>query len=209
MDRKLIFEKRSASKPSTYFGSDAALQDVSAVLPAAVLRGGLDLPDIGEFDAVRHYSNLTNLSFSVDKNFYPLGSCTMKYNPKINEDMAALEGFVGLHPYQNEADIQGAMELIFNLQELLCKVTGMSRFTLQPASGAHGEFTGMLMIKKYQNENAMVEYIESGIDKTAIMLDLSNKYNIVITFPNNLIYNGFDKLFNTIYLIFGIQNMIE
>jgi glycine dehydrogenase subunit 2 len=151
MDRKLIFEKQSLCRPSSYFGPDAALLDVAAVLPAAVLRQGLDLPNVGELDSVRHYSNLTNLSFSVDKNFYPLGSCTMKYNPKINEDMAALEGFTGLHPYQNEADIQGAMELIFNLQELLCKVTGMSRFTLQPASGAHGEFTGMLMIKKYHD----------------------------------------------------------
>jgi len=147
----LIFERQSSPKPDNYFTIDPVVQGALAQLPVDFLRKDLDLPNIGELDSVRHYSNLANLSFSVDKNFYPLGSCTMKYNPKINEDMAGLEEFIGLHPYQSEADIQGAMELIFNLQELLCKVTGMSRFTLQPASGAHGELTGMLMIKKYHD----------------------------------------------------------
>jgi glycine dehydrogenase subunit 2 len=149
MDKKLIFEKKSSQKKDNYFSSSLNSEELLKAIPDDFKRNVLDLPSLGELDAVRHYSNLSDLSFSVDKNFYPLGSCTMKYNPKINEDMASLEGFTGLHPYQSESDTQGALELMFNLQELLCKVTGMKRFTLQPASGAHGELTGMLMIKKY------------------------------------------------------------
>jgi len=98
---------------------------------------------------VRHYTNLSKLNFSLDANFYPLGSCTMKYNPKINEELSALEGFLNIHPYQNESCLQGALELIFNLEALLCEITGMKRFTFQASSGAQGELTGMLMVRKY------------------------------------------------------------
>ncbi|WP_175548510.1 aminomethyl-transferring glycine dehydrogenase subunit GcvPB [Dethiosulfatibacter aminovorans] len=107
------------------------------------------LPEVYEVDVIRHYTNLSNKNFGVDTGFYPLGSCTMKYNPKINEDMASMEGFVALHPYQNENQVQGALGLMHDLGEKLSEITGMAGYTLQPAAGAHGELTGLMIIKKY------------------------------------------------------------
>lgn len=98
---------------------------------------------------MRHYKELSDRNFCIEKGFYPLGSCTMKYNPKVNELLASLEGFVHLHPLQDDEDAQGALELMYNLQEELKKITGMDAVTLQPAAGAHGELTGMMVIKKY------------------------------------------------------------
>lgn len=96
---------------------------------------------------MRHYKELSDRNFCIEKGFYPLGSCTMKYNPKVNELLASLEGFVHLHPLQDDEDAQGALELMYNLQEELKKITGMDAVTLQPAAGAHGELTGMMVIK--------------------------------------------------------------
>ena len=98
---------------------------------------------------MRHYKELSDRNFCIEKGFYPLGSCTMKYNPKVNELLASLEGFANLHPLQSDEDSQGTLELMFNLQEALKKITGMDAVTLQPAAGAHGELTGMMVIKKY------------------------------------------------------------
>jgi glycine dehydrogenase subunit 2 len=107
------------------------------------------LPEVYEVDVIRHYTLLSNKNYGVDTGFYPLGSCTMKYNPKINEDMASMEGFAAIHPYQNEDQVQGALGLIYDLGEKLSEVTGMAGYTLQPAAGAHGELTGLMIIKKY------------------------------------------------------------
>lgn len=109
----------------------------------------LDLPQVSELEAMRHYKELSDKNFCIEKGFYPLGSCTMKYNPRVNEDMAGLLGFKNLHPLQNDNDCQGALELMYNLSELLKQITGMDAVTLEPMAGAHGEFCGMMIIKKY------------------------------------------------------------
>lgn len=119
-------------------------------LPQALLRKeAVGLPQLSELEVMRHYKELSDRNFCIEKGFYPLGSCTMKYNPKVNELLASLEGFVHLHPLQDDEDAQGALELMYNLQEELKKITGMDAVTLQPAAGAHGELTGMMVIKKY------------------------------------------------------------
>jgi glycine dehydrogenase subunit 2 len=107
------------------------------------------LPEVDELTLVRHYTALSKKAFGVDDGFYPLGSCTMKYNPKINEAAAALSGFTNIHPLQDQT--QGALRLMWELSRDLCAITGMDMFTLQPAAGAHGEFTALLMIKAYHN----------------------------------------------------------
>jgi glycine dehydrogenase subunit 2 len=117
--------------------------------PESLLRDDLPLPQVYELDVVRHYLKLSQLNHSIDKGFYPLGSCTMKYNPKINEQVARLPGFVGLHPYQEPETVQGAMFLMYTLQEWLSEIGGFAGASLQPAAGAHGEMTGVLMIRKY------------------------------------------------------------
>lgn len=108
-----------------------------------------ELPECSELDVVRHFTNLSRKNYSVDRGFYPLGSCTMKYNPKLNETIAGMDGFSWLHPYSEEKNMQGALEVMYRLQNMLCEINGMDAFTLQPAAGAHGELTGMLIIKKY------------------------------------------------------------
>ena len=107
------------------------------------------LPDITELEVMRHYKELSDKNFCIEKGFYPLGSCTMKYNPKVNELLASLEGFAELHPHQDDEDSQGSLKLMYNLQEALKTVTGMDAMTLQPAAGAHGELCGMMIVKKY------------------------------------------------------------
>lgn len=111
------------------------------------------LPEIGEVDLVRHYMELSKHTFGVDNGFYPLGSCTMKYNPKLNEATASLDGFANIHPSQNLETVQGALALMDDLSQSLCEITGMDAFTLQPAAGAHGEFTGLLLIHAYHKAN--------------------------------------------------------
>lgn len=109
----------------------------------------LGFPQVGEQEIVRHYMDLASKNFHIDKGMYPLGSCTMKYNPVVNEQVARLEGFTGLHPAQDDEDTQGALELMFDLSEALNEICGMSSFTLQPAAGAHGELTGMMVARAY------------------------------------------------------------
>jgi len=110
------------------------------------------LAQVAEVDVVRHYMELSRFAFGVDNGFYPLGSCTMKYNPKLNETTASLEGFNSIHPTQDPSTVKGAMSLLSNLGASLCEITGMDGFTLQPSAGAHGEFTGLLLIHAYHSD---------------------------------------------------------
>ncbi len=112
----------------------------------------LHLPEISENDLSRHYTELAKKAHGVNDGFYPLGSCTMKYNPKINEDMANLPGFTEIHPLQPEHTVQGCMAVMKTAEDYLCEITGMDRMTLQPAAGAHGEFVGLLLIKAYHQK---------------------------------------------------------
>ncbi len=123
-----------------------------ADLPADLLRDELNLPEVSQIDAVRHFVRLSQLNHAIDTGFYPLGSCTMKYNPKINEDAARLAGFANIHPLQDILQIQGALSLMWDLQSWLAEISGMHTLSLQPAAGAHGEFTGVLMIRKYHHD---------------------------------------------------------
>ncbi|MBE3553411.1 MAG: aminomethyl-transferring glycine dehydrogenase subunit GcvPB [Thermicanus sp.] len=153
-DQPLIFE---ISKPGriAYSLPQGEMEgyDPKALLPAGFLRDEeARLPEVSELDLVRHYTALSRRNHGVDSGFYPLGSCTMKYNPKINEDVARLPGFLHLHPYQPEEQIQGALELMYHLQQDLAEVTGMDAVTLQPAAGAHGEWTGLMIIRAYHEK---------------------------------------------------------
>lgn len=124
--------------------------DIKDMIPKEFLReDNLVLPEVSEVDVVRHYTLLSNKNFGVDTGFYPLGSCTMKYNPKINEDMAGINKFTNMHPYQPCKTAQGSLELMYNLEKMLCEISGMDAITLHPAAGAHGELTGLMIIKAY------------------------------------------------------------
>src|SRR5665647_1349611 len=151
---KLLFEKsikgsNSFFLPPLEFESAA----LSQTIPEQYLRQEeLELPELSEVEVVRHFTALSHQAFGVDDGFYPLGSCTMKYNPKINEWAARLPGFAGIHPYQAEYTVQGAMELLYKAETSFCEIAGMDRFTLQPAAGAHGELTGVMIIKAYHQD---------------------------------------------------------
>ena len=147
---ELIFEiSRPGRSAANVSASDVPVVDIANVIGGKYLRDDLDLPEVAEIDLVRHYTNLSRRNFGLDLGFYPLGSCTMKYNPKINENVAAMPGFTGLHPQAPDAFAQGNLELMHDMQKLLSSIFGMAEFTLQPAAGAHGELTGVMMIKKY------------------------------------------------------------
>lgn len=143
---KTIFEKSNDVAGVTL--TDEA-EDLSFLDKSLLRTDAVGLPNVSELDAMRHYKELSDRNFCIEKGFYPLGSCTMKYNPKVNELLAGLEGFTNLHPLSDDVDSQGALELMYKLQEALKTVTGMDAVTLQPAAGAHGELTGMMIIKKY------------------------------------------------------------
>ena len=142
---KTIFEKSGISG----INLTDEKEEFSFVDNRYIRKDGIGLPNVGELEAMRHYKELSDKNFCIEKGFYPLGSCTMKYNPKVNELLANLEGFISLHPLSDDNDCQGALELMYKLQEALKKITGMDAITLQPAAGAHGELTGMMVIKKY------------------------------------------------------------
>lgn len=143
---KTIFEKsvNNISTKPFFVESDNGLKDLKFKRTSE-----LNLPDVTELEVMRHYKELSDKNFCIEKGFYPLGSCTMKYNPRLNEETASLKGFVNLHPMQKEEDSQGALELIYNFENLLAEITGMDAVSLQPMAGAQGEFTGMMVIKKY------------------------------------------------------------
>ncbi len=120
--------------------------------PAELLRRDLPLPEVSQVDVTRHFTRLSQLNMAVDTNLYPLGSCTMKYNPRVNEDMARLPGFVMLHPLQDPITAQGALYLMYQLQSFLAEIAGFSAVSLQPAAGAHGELTGILIMRAYHHD---------------------------------------------------------
>jgi len=146
-EKKLIFE---LSKPGRV-AYDLPDNDVPETeLPKELLREEpAELPEVSELDLIRHFTELSRRNLGVDQGFYPLGSCTMKYNPKINEDVARLPGFTSIHPYQPEKTVQGALQVIEELQRDLAAITGMDQFSLQPAAGAQGEWAGLMMIRAY------------------------------------------------------------
>jgi len=128
--------------------------DLSNLLPAGFVREeAAELPEVSELDIMRHYTALSNRNHGIDSGFYPLGSCTMKYNPKINESVARYPGFANIHPLQDESTVQGALEVLYDLQEHLVEITGMDEVTLQPAAGAHGEWTALMMIRAFHEAN--------------------------------------------------------
>jgi glycine dehydrogenase subunit 2 len=134
-------------------GHEIAPSDVPGdTLDPKLSRDRLAIPEVGELDVVRHFTNLSQRNHAIDLGFYPLGSCTMKYNPKINEAVARLAGFSAVHPEQPVSTLQGAMEMLYSLERILAEVTGFQEVTLQPAAGAHGELCGMLMIRAYHHK---------------------------------------------------------
>ncbi|MDF2840196.1 MAG: hypothetical protein K0Q99_968 [Clostridia bacterium] len=148
---ELIFEiSREGRIAYTLPACDVPETSLTEMLPASMLKTKeLELPEVSELDVVRHYTLLSNKNFGVDTGFYPLGSCTMKYNPKINEDIASMPKFTGLHPYQPVETAQGALHLMHDLGGMLAEITGMEQVSLQPAAGAHGELAGLMIIKAY------------------------------------------------------------
>ena len=147
----LIFELSSPGRTAISLPApEVPTPDLASFLPKQALRHEpLGLPEVSEVDVARHFVNLSQLNHAVDTGFYPLGSCTMKYNPKVNEDAARMPGFALIHPDQDEATVQGAMELLHSMDNYLSELCGMSRFTFQPAAGAHGEITGLFIIRAY------------------------------------------------------------
>lgn len=153
MTEPLIFElSKEGRKGYTIPALDVPEIDPGDHIPVKNLRKELSLPSVSEIDVVRHFTNLSRLNHAVDVGFYPLGSCTMKYNPKVNEDMCRLPGFANIHPKQPQDTVQGALEALFTLEKLLCEVTGMDAMSFQPAAGAQGELTGLLIIKAYHKK---------------------------------------------------------
>lgn len=147
----LIFERSTPGRRGYRLPDlDVPEVPVSELIPSEFLRDEPPaLPEVSELEVVRHYTQLSRLNHGVDVGFYPLGSCTMKYNPRVNEDVTSLPGFAAIHPYQPEETVQGALELMYNLGEYLAAVAGLDATTLQPAAGAHGELTGLMVIKAY------------------------------------------------------------
>jgi glycine dehydrogenase subunit 2 len=152
---KLVFELSSPGRIAYSLPEcDVPVSDPAALLPREYLRAEAPaLPEVSELDVVRHYSRLSQLNYGVDTHFYPLGSCTMKYNPRINEDMARLPGFARVHPLTPEAASQGALALMHELAGALGEIAGMDAVSLQPAAGAQGELAGVLMIRAYHQAN--------------------------------------------------------
>jgi len=150
---QLIFERsKEGRKGITLPKWDMKEKPLEDLIPSKFIKTeALNLPEVSEVDVIRHYTNLSTMNYGVDTGFYPLGSCTMKYNPKINEEVAGIGGLVNIHPYQDEKTVQGSLELMYNLADMLAEISGMDQVTLQPAAGAHGELTGIMLIKAYHH----------------------------------------------------------
>ncbi len=152
----LLFETSRPGRHTRLLpGSDVPLRPLDELIPASHRADSPPpLPELGELDIVRHYTNLSVSNMAIDANFYPLGSCTMKYNPKRNERLAALPGMSGVHPYQDEATIQGMLQLLHELQHDLAEIAGLHAVSLQPAAGAQGELTALLVAAAYYRDQA-------------------------------------------------------
>ncbi len=141
----LIFEKGGSGRRGTLpRGASSKVE-----IPERLLRDTLEIPELTEPEVVRHYTRLSQMNFGVDTGFYPLGSCTMKYNPKVCDELASLDDVVNIHPYQAEETVQGALELMYKLERSLAEIAGVSRVCLHPSAGAHGEFLGMMLARAY------------------------------------------------------------
>lgn len=154
-DSRVIFEKSVKGRMGVALPKsdvpEISLSD--SISPELLRETPAKLPEVSEPQVVRHYVNLSIKNHHVDKDFYPLGSCTMKYNPKINDALASLPGFANIHPHQSVENVQGALHIMFELEQMLLKITGMSEATLQPSAGSQGEFAGILIMKKYHEKN--------------------------------------------------------
>src|ERR1039457_5996958 len=148
-NESLLFERSSPGKKAYQLPDlDVPPVDAAAALGAENVRAGIDgFPEVSEVEAIRHFTRLSTWNYAIDHGMYPLGSCTMKYNPRVNELVARTEGLAWAHPYQPEALAQGCMEVAARLESALLEITGMDAVTLQPAAGAHGELTGILLIR--------------------------------------------------------------
>jgi glycine dehydrogenase subunit 2 len=152
----LIFNKGNELAQQNFVPKlDIEPEKIEEILPKNLIRGELRIPDISEVEIVRHYVKLSKINYGVDSGIYPLGSCTMKYNPKINEIVARMTSFSHLHPLQDENE--GALEILYEISKLLGEITGMDGFTLQPSAGAHGELVGLLIIKKFFETRGIVK----------------------------------------------------
>ncbi|TMB45373.1 MAG: glycine dehydrogenase subunit 2 [Chloroflexi bacterium] len=218
MTEPLSFELSRPNAPSPRLpDADVSAPGPADLLPRDFLRTHPpDLPRLSEPEIMRHYSRLASLNYSISENFYPLGSCTMKYNPVANEAAAALPGYAGIHPYQDEDSVQGALELMWRLEQALSAVVGVDRVTLQPAAGAHGEWTALRMIQAYHRSRGdsrtevlvpdsahgtnpasaalsgfHVVEVKSGADGRISLADLESKLSsrtaaLMLTNPNTL-----------------------
>jgi len=148
---KLIFEiSKEGRRGSSLPEMSIEKKELNELVPEKFIRTSeVNLPEVGESDLVRHYTRLSAMNYGVDSGFYPLGSCTMKYNPKINEEVAANPKLANVHPYQAEETVQGSLEIMYDLSTMLSEISGMDTVTLHPAAGAHGELTGIMLIKAY------------------------------------------------------------
>ncbi|MEC9095102.1 MAG: aminotransferase class V-fold PLP-dependent enzyme, partial [Planctomycetota bacterium] len=148
---ELIFELSIAGRNGAVLPPcDVPVRDIEQLVPAALLQSERpSLPEVTEPEVVRHFTNLSTLNMSVDTHYYPLGSCTMKYNPKRNERIAAWDGFAQLHPYQSESSLQGMLQLLCELQQMLGEISGLPAVSLQPAAGAHGELAALMVANAY------------------------------------------------------------
>lgn len=155
MTDRLIFEKSVAGRKGYSLPDlDVPEVPVTELIPSRFIRkDAARLPELSEVDVVRHFTGLSRNNYGIDQGFYPLGSCTMKYNPKVNEDVASYLGFSAIHPFQSEDQVQGALQLMVELERALAEITGMNRVTLQPAAGAQGELAGMLVIRAHHIRN--------------------------------------------------------
>jgi glycine dehydrogenase subunit 2 len=171
-DRRTIYEKSSPGRRAFSLAAlDVPEIPLDDLIPASLRRSApARLPEVSEIELLRHFGGLSALNFGVESGSYPLGSCTMKYNPKINEVAARLEGFAGLHPYQPESLTQGALELMFELAGWLAEIAGLPAATLQQAAGAHGELTGLLLMRAYHAS-------QGGDPKTIVIPDTAHGTN--------------------------------
>ncbi|MBA60928.1 MAG: glycine dehydrogenase (aminomethyl-transferring) [Planctomycetaceae bacterium] len=151
---QLIFELSTTGRSGVVLPEcDVPVEDIKQLIPASLLQSQRPaLPEVTEPEVIRHFTNLSTLNMSVDTHYYPLGSCTMKYNPKRNERIAAWDGFAQLHPYQSEGSLQGILQLLCDLQQMLAEISGLPAVSLQPAAGAHGELAALMVAAAYFSE---------------------------------------------------------
>ncbi|NJD99091.1 glycine dehydrogenase subunit 2 [Thermococcus sp. LS1] len=165
-DEPLIFELSRSGRVG--YTLPKPIEDVEIKVPEKLKRKSpLNLPELSEPEVVKHYTRLSEMNYGVDSGIYPLGSCTMKYNPKINEEIAGHPGVAYVHPYQDERTIQGALKIMWELEGWLKEITGMDRFTLQPAAGANGEFTGVMIIRAYHLDRGETQRTEMLVPDSA------------------------------------------